>query len=201
MDKIVLEITEQDIKKYIGSHSDDKNLEYRKELLIKYLKESETLTRESYEILMGKIFPDQLEESQIPTILPSFEDYTSSIRNLDMSGICHILIPSLGCLEKVKQGKLFEWKPLEISVQKLVEAGRECKCRRTTTKDLTKMLEDTLDIYQMVGDVSIKEKMDSSFLVSFPKPFETYRGILGSYEKVYGEGSVQKVRRIAMRKD
>lgn len=200
MKNIVLEITEQDIKNYLESHRQDQKFECKRELFIKYLKESNALTKESYEILARKANSTSQVESPIP-LLPSFEDYCSSIRNLDMSGICHILIPSLGCQEKIKQGKLFEWKPLEISTRKLDITVKECKCSRTNIKDFTRILEDTLENYQIAGDISIKDQSNSSFFVSFPKDAEVYRGILAACGKVYGEHAVQKVRQIAMRKN
>ena len=108
MKEINLKITEEDLKKYLEKHKD--GYKDQEAMLVKYLREnSETITKEALEILLYKYNNEEISITGVynqdsnPVIersLPNFNKYLSSITNIDISGICHILIPTLGCFDK-----------------------------------------------------------------------------------------------------
>lgn len=89
MQDITLKIKEENIVKYLEKHKS--YYRHYEPLFIKYLKDNyERLTEETLEILTdGKVFFENKGE------LPSFDPRPSNIQNLDFSGICHILIPTI----------------------------------------------------------------------------------------------------------
>lgn len=91
MGSIELEITKEDIKEYLSKHQEDKNIKYREAMFVKYMKEQGIFTKEAYEILGGR-YPSIVDNSTKQ--IGEFSSYLK-LQNLDVSGICHVLIPTL----------------------------------------------------------------------------------------------------------
>lgn len=109
MQDINFKITKQDIVEYLSKHKNDEVIKNREAMFVKYMKESNTITKESLEILMQKYNLDDRKIDGTYSIydgrgyskqveLSTFTDYLIDIENLDISGICHIMIPILSYL-------------------------------------------------------------------------------------------------------
>lgn len=105
MKNIKFEITERDIQEYLKQHKQDESIKYREAMFVKYMKEQQEITCESLEILMKKYnWEDRLNNGTYQydhsgvlkqESLPNFTSYLNGIHNLNLSGICHIMIPVL----------------------------------------------------------------------------------------------------------
>ena len=107
MENIKFEINEQDIREYLKKYENDEAIKYKEAMFVKYMRANqEKITKESLVILMEKY---NFKDSRVDGIyyidnhrglksnnLFDFGSYLKSIKKLDISGICHILIPALG---------------------------------------------------------------------------------------------------------
>lgn len=90
MENLRIFINSNDIKKYLLSHKDDKNLKYKEALFLKYLDDTNMYTKEKFE--MGGIDTNNKE-------LLTFEKYIELIKksnNIETSDISLMLVPALG---------------------------------------------------------------------------------------------------------
>lgn len=105
MENLAFKITEEDMIEYLKRHRGDENIKYQEAMFVKYMKESETFGEEALRILFTKYNKDTTDYTDIYTYtkqgglikssLKTFDDYLSKIHNLDISGICHIMIPAI----------------------------------------------------------------------------------------------------------
>lgn len=188
MENIRFEITEEDIKKYLKEHKDD--YKYREALFIKYLKENKnSLIKETIQILFERNGIELVEKQiDINTFnnLPSFNNKSlcsNNIRNLDLSGICHILIPAIRYYDwdrpGVPVGRIYS--DLDMVARNLnVHIGRPWE-----------VLESTLDNYQICEKVEVKDG-----IVNFKMGREHSRRELVFYQDYYDEDKVKRIRKI-----
>ena len=90
MENLRIFINSNDIKKYLLSHKDDKNLKYKEALFLKYLDDTNMYTKEKFE--MGGIDTNNKE-------LLTFEKYIELIKksnNIEVADISLMLVPALG---------------------------------------------------------------------------------------------------------
>lgn len=105
MESIKLEITKEDIIEYLKRHRGDENIKYQEAMFVKYMKETEIFGEEALRILFTKynkdtndytdIYTYTKQSGLIKTKLKTFDNYLSTIQNLDISGVCHIMIPAI----------------------------------------------------------------------------------------------------------
>ena len=199
MENIDFKVTEQDIKNYVIEHKNDEKIRNKEAMFVKYMKENKTITQESLEILMKKY---NLDERVIHGTyrydnhgilkresLSSFENYLEGIQNLDISGICHILIPTLGYYGKKEIGA--PYVELEDIVEKMYE--------EVPTKSSSNCLESAIDNYDTIGKIS-KISQSHSFnivtCINIRMSKETCRRELAEYSSIYGEEPVKQIRKI-----
>ena len=105
MENIGFNITEYDIREYLKKHKNDVAIKYKEAMFVKYMREHQEITQESLEILMEKY---NWQDSVVNGIyyrdsngilkseaLSDFNSYLDGITNLDISGICYIMVPVL----------------------------------------------------------------------------------------------------------
>ena len=193
MQDINFKITDEDLQKYLEKHKDE--YEYKEAMLVKYLRENkEKITKEALEILLYKYDNDEISTTGVydynsnPVIersLPNFNKYLSSINNIDISGICHILIPTLGCFDKYHLNYEF------LSTKKF------------ELNDLSKVLiasspyVDFMTLKSAAEDYCITSKIcanicdNHTMFIKFNISKEECAKELDTYKEIYGENNVK----------
>ena len=191
MKKINFEITEQDIKEYLKQHSEDQTIKYREAMFVKYMKEQQDITCESLEILMKKynwedrIISGTYHYDNLGILkqesLSDFNSYLNGIQNLDISGICHILIPAM---------KYYGQNPFHVhslyanlnmvSDQLVVPMNHPME-----------VIESTLENYKFCEKVETYEQM-----INIRMGREYCGRQLLAYQNFYDEGKVKRIRKI-----
>ncbi|MDD6223538.1 MAG: hypothetical protein PUB18_00870 [bacterium] len=188
MQNIKFEITEEDIKKYLEENKE--TYQYCEALFVKYLRENQfNLTKEMLEILFiksSRMGVDPEEINRMSSIgLSSFHQespYMNSIQNLDLSGICHILIPTI---RYYKKGNVFNMNYL---LSHLEMASRDL---RLSCYHPMQIVKDTLDDYRVCNKVEVE---DLTFKIKMSK--EQSRGEILIYQDFYDETKVKKIRKM-----
>jgi len=173
---INFEITEEDIKKYLKKNK--QFYKYYEPLFIKYLKENkDELSKE-----IAKILISELTKLNNSDELCSFD--SKNIHNLDLSGICHILISAtryydwdrpvmhIGCLNG----------PLGIIAHEL----------EIPFKDSFEVINEAVDNYRICGKIEIEDNVFMRFKMSR----EHARNELIAYQDYYGIDKVKLIRKI-----
>lgn len=207
MENIKFEITEEDIKGYLKAHKDDEAIKYKEAMFVKYLKENGIITRESLEILMKKYNSISVpivgtfahydkHNNFLQNPLDSFSLYLKYIKNLDISGICHILIPTLGYYGIGKnEYKLL--KPLNLGMNALSYNLTKKRPDINTMKfELRRACED----YELAGKISLDPSYSTKCNVNIHMGREHCRKELLEYSFIYGEEPVDEIRKYIRRK-
>ena len=195
MENIKCEITEQDIREYLKKHKNDEAIKYREAMFVKYIRERRVITCESLEILMQKY---NFEDDRIDGIyhrdnygilksesLINFSSYLDGINNLDISGICHILIPTLGYYDTAS--KNFSLITNEIA-KELEINGR----------NFDEALRTAIDNYCVSDLINIYDEEHFGFTlerISLMKKNRCRKELM-EYSQIYGEDNVKQIRKI-----
>ena len=195
MENIKFEITEQDIREYLKKHKNDEAIKYREAMFVKYIRERQVITCESLEILMQKY---NFEDDRIDGIyhrdnygilksesLINFSSYLDGINNLDISGICHILIPTLGYYDTAS--KNFSLITNEIA-KELEINGR----------NFDEALRTAIDNYCVSDLINIYDEEHFGFTlerISLMKKNRCRKELM-EYSQIYGEDNVKQIRKI-----
>lgn len=195
MENIKCEITEQDIREYLKKHKNDETIKYREAMFVKYIRERQVITCESLEILMQKY---NFEDDRIDGIyhrdnygilksesLINFGSYLDGINNLDISGICHILIPTLGYYDTAS--KNFSLITNEIA-KELEINGR----------NFDEALRTAIDNYCVSDLINIYDEEHFGFTlerISLMKKNRCRKELM-EYSHIYGEDNVKQIRKI-----
>lgn len=195
MENIKCEITEQDIREYLKKHKNDEAIKYREAMFVKYIRERQVITCESLEILMQKY---NFEDDRIDGIyhkdnygilksesLINFSSYLDGINNLDISGICHILIPTLGYYDTAS--KNFSLITNEIA-KELEINGR----------NFDEALRTAIDNYCVSDLINIYDEEHFGFTlerISLMKKNRCRKELM-EYSHIYGEDNVKQIRKI-----
>lgn len=189
MKNMNFEITENDVKYYLKQHKNDENFMYREAMFIKYLKEETIIKKETLEMLMEKYNFDNVSIDGIHyykdngTIvhqpLLTFSNYLFGINNLDISGICHIVIPCVhycGCKEFFYPNYIKEVR----HIASLLEV-------KSSSDEEEKALLDAIDNYSIAGYCGgiLGTKIGK----------EKSRKMLNEYSYIYGDKPVKLIRR------
>lgn len=186
MENIKFEITEKDIKKYLNSHKEEyKN---REALFIKYLKEhSFGLTRETVQMLLDKQEVSLDLKKLLSNTSTNFSSFGTrpfcmiAIQNLDLSGICHILIPTM----KYYNINKFSINQLYVNLERIAE---KLVVPINYPMDV---ISDTLDNYEISGKIEIVNQ-----LVNIKMSRENCKRELLIYEDYYDESKVKRIRKL-----
>ena len=195
MENIKFEITEPDIREYLKKHRNDEAIKYREAMFVKYMREHQEITCESLEILMQKY---NFEDDRIDGIyhrdnygilksesLINFSSYLDGINNLDISGICHILIPTLGYYDTAS--KNFSLITNEIA-KELEINGR----------NFDEALRTAIDNYCVSDLINIYREEHFSFTlerISLMKKNRCRKELM-EYSHIYGEDNFKQIRKI-----
>lgn len=195
MENIKCEITEQDIREYLKKHKNDEAIKYREAMFVKYIRERQVITCESLEILMQKY---NFEDDRIDGIyhrdnygilksesLINFSSYLDGINNLDISGICHILIPTLGYYDTAS--KNFSLITNEIA-KELEINGR----------NFDEALRNAIDNYCVSDLINIYREEHFGFTlerINLMKKNRCRKELM-EYSHIYGEDNVKQIRKI-----
>lgn len=198
MGDIKFKITEADIQKYFEKHRDDREIRYKEAMFMKYMKEQDRITKETLEILMEKYNQDSLPFSDcglyscLRNSLKVLPDFSSSlnVRNLDISGICYMLIPTLG----LHQDYAAEDQYIKVSSTDINYIASALNVPQDNS--IHSKLVDALENYQITGGIYKKDDSECPnlrFLVNVRLDKEHCRRELYGYESIYGEESVKEV--------
>lgn len=195
MENIKCEITEQDIREYLKKHKNDETIKYREAMFVKYIRERQVITCESLEILMQKY---NFEDDRIDGIyhrdnygilksesLINFSSYLDGINDLDISGICHILIPTIGYYDTAS--KNFSLITNEIA-KELEINGR----------NFDEALRNAIDNYCVSDLMNIYYEKHFGFTlerISLMKKNRCRKELM-EYSHIYGEDNVKQIRKI-----
>lgn len=192
MKNIKFEITERDIQEYLKQHKQDESIKYREAMFVKYMKEQQEITCEALEILMKKYnWEDRLingtyqyDHSEVlqQESLPNFNSYLNGIYNLDLSGICHIMIPVLTYynVNKIQQNiiKQLENLAFEFKLEPL---------------NLGFIEVDAIENYAIAyGNEIFRYNNGINLYLSKEKSSKLIQG----YTSIYGEEPVKQIRKI-----
>lgn len=192
MENIKFEITEQDIKEYLMRHITDENIKYREAMFVKYMKEG-LVTTEAMEILMWKynnkvvkptgIYMDVINSPSYKMFheFPNFNKYLSEIKNLDLSGICHILIPTLKYYRQSEVNSANLYRNLDIIANTLL----------VPIVNNSDVIESTLDDYRICEKVEIEGN-----IIKIKMSKEHCNRKLEIYQDYYDETKVKKIIKI-----
>ena len=195
MENIKCEITEQDIREYLKKHKNDEAIKYREAMFVKYIRERQVITCESLEILMQKY---NFEDDRIDGIyhrdnygilksesLINFSSYLDGINNLDISGICHILIPTLGYYDTAS--KNFSLITIEIAKELEINGRNFDEALRTAIDNYC--VSDLINIYYEEHFGFTLER------ISLMKKNRCRKELM-EYSHIYGEDNVKQIRKI-----
>lgn len=195
MENIKCEITEQDIREYLKKHKNDEAIKYREAMFVKYIRERQVITCESLEILMQKY---NFEDDRIDGIyhrdnygilksesLINFSSYLDGINNLDISGICHILIPTLGYYDTAS--KNFSLITNEIAKELEINGRNFDEALRTAIDNYC--VSDLINIYYEEHFGFTLER------ISLMKKNRCRKELM-EYSHIYGEDNVKQIRKI-----
>lgn len=199
--KINFEITEQDIKEYLKRHKEDENIKYREAMFVKYMREQEGITCESLEILTKKynwedrVINGTYQYDHLGILkqesLPNFNSYLNGIHNLDISGICHIMVPIAAYYYPYKYYARMNPHPkqmLSLLVNKMNIVDED-----TNDNHLYSVTYDTIDNYS----VTFKNKVcRDSYGIFISLSQEKSRRMIQEYSSIYGEEPVKQIRKI-----
>ena len=178
MKNLKLEITEQDIQRYLKKYKE--YYKYRETMFIKYLKDNKNnITEEMIEILTeGRVKIDNSGE------LPIFDPMPSNVNNLDLSGICHILIPAT---------RYYDWdRPVSHKYALNGILGIIATNLEVPTGNYFEPIDDTVEDYGICRKITIEENEYIRFKLSR----ENARKELLAYEDFYGEDKVKQIRKM-----
>ena len=195
MENIKCEITEQDVKQYLKSHKNDEAIKYKEAMFVKYIRERQVITCESLEILMQKY---NFEDDRIDGIyhrdnygilksesLINFSSYLDGINNLDISGICHILIPTIGYYDTAS--KNFSLITNEIAKELEINGRNFDEALRTAIDNYC--VSDLINIYYEKHFGFTLER------ISLMKKNRCRKELM-EYSHIYGEDKVKQIRKI-----
>ncbi len=189
-----LEITEQDFQNYLQKQKKESNLQNKEAMFVKYLRETNTITKEKLEILLQKY---NLESEKITLEFPKqkfldFPTYLSQIKNLDISGICHILLPTLGYYGYAN------WQYQRLSIESFqLQSLPELFQMITTRKQLIESLGSAITDYVIAGKLltdSYNPMKWENWHIQILAPRESCRKELVEYQNIYGEEPVEKIK-------
>lgn len=202
MENIKFEITEEDIKKYLKQHKDDESIKYREALFVKYMRENRNLIKESLEMMIKK---DKNIICEITAInmtlkeppyylsyhLTNFDNYLNKIKNVDLSGICHILIPTLGYYGNYQ----YVYRQIGANYPVLKEISNELINKVPTTDELEQQVELALDDYYFVGKIDKDKGAQQHTTVQIYMSVDHCRKELEKYSLIYGNEPVKVIRK------
>lgn len=197
MENIKFEITEQDIKDYLKAHKKDELIKYREAMFVKYMRESKKITRESLEIMMSKYnsFCCSLSEYELRSYVTeekkSLYDFSTYLRlqNLDISGICHILIPTLGFYGDY-QNEYHLANPLSLGLNTL-----SMKLIGTIPEIAKQEFGLALADYEVAGKISCDSNVMHKPVINIHINKEHCRRELEKYSYIYGDIPVKTIRK------
>ena len=193
MTEIHLVVDLNDIAEYIKNHRKDENIKYREALFIKYMKENYFQAKETLPMLIYKYNLLILPMNQLKSVMDSinfsltkeksFEEYASSVQNLDVSGICDILIPTLK-LYKVYGGY---YQNYENAAKKVIE-----ELKISDSSDIAPVLANAMQNYVLVDQLELISQAFYRIKVGKSHCYE----MIKAYEDIYGKDKVDEVRKV-----
>lgn len=188
MESIKLEITEEDIRTYIEKNKE--RYQDREAMFVKYMKENK-ITKEAVEIIVEKYnwqnffttdtYPYVSKEVVKEDTLPNFESYITGIHHLDISGICHILIPTMKYYGKRKFHVNQLYVNLDLMANNLM----------VPMNSPLEVMDSTLDDYRICRKVEIENKM-----LHITMNREACRKELLVYQDYYEETKVKRIKKM-----
>ena len=187
MSSIKLETEEEEIRNYMKRK--EKDYQYKEALFIKYLKDN-GVTRERLEMLLKK--HHQVDKTVYGTYriglnarlldpLPLFNDDLKIIHNLDINGICHILIPTMKYYGKNTTNIGGLYANLDLLSSELM----------VSMNNPLNVINSTLEDYKMCRNIEI-----DGVKVNICMSRETCRKELQVYQDYYEESKVKQIRKI-----
>ena len=195
MENIGFNITEYDIREYLKKHKNDVAIKYKEAMFVKYMREHQEITQESLEILMEKynwqdnvvngIYYRDNNGILKSEALLDFNSYLDGITNLDINGICHILIPTLGYYSK--DGSNFSSIVLEVAEKMNIN---------DTSFD--EQINIAIDNYRISKLIRVDREEHFGFTlerINLMKNDRCKKELI-EYSHIYGEDEVKQIRKI-----
>lgn len=183
MKNISFNITEQDIQNYLKKH--EQYYKGAEALFVKYIIDHYhryDLTEEMIEMITKKDLPSDFDSG-----LSYFFPDCPEVQNLDISGICHILIPTI---------RYYDWdRSSSIHVDRLYAdldtVARELSVPILNQVEVSHAVEGTLSDYRISGKVEITG--NNLEYVDFKMSRKDCCSELVVYDRFYGEENVNKI--------
>lgn len=197
MKDITFKITEKEIQRYLENHKD---LVLNKEaLFVRYIKENAELSIEALNMLTMKYNYvdiqsdfDHLEENEIlSSSFINFEEYLKK-QKLDLTGVCHIIIPSIGLYSSNRVLFPFQETFTLHAIATKLGIG--------INENINNILSTTVENYTMTGQITEFNDVITSYSY-FKMGREKCRKILLEEENIYGKENVQKIRKLVRERE
>lgn len=200
MINVNFEITERDIQEYLKKHKEDESIKYREAMFVKYMKEQEGITCEALEILAKKynwedrVISGTYQYDYLGVLkqesLPNFNSYLNGIQNLDISGICHILIPTLGYYyDEYREDYQL------IGVPYIGLNALSMKLIGTIPENINEQLTTAIEDYYTVGKIDKFHYHNRSAFINIRMGRDHCRKELQEYSSIYGEEPIKIIRK------
>lgn len=183
MENIKFEITEEDIKKYLFEHKG--SYKFSEALFLKYLKENR-ITKESLQMLIDKYNHTFIDKEDINIYsnyfnkISCFDSKLCVYENLDLSGICHILIPTIRYYGKKDIHFNYLYTNLDVVSAKL----------SVPMDKPVEVIESTLDDYRICEKV-----VTDGDIISITMSRKQCQGELLVYQDYFLDDKVKKIRK------
>lgn len=196
MQEMNFKITKQDIIDYLDQYKENETIKNREAMFVKYMKESHVITREFLEILMKKYNWDDRRIDGTYSIydgrgysrqeeLSTFTDYLLNIKNLDVSGICHIMIPCIKYYDHSDFRHNVYWNRVN-DIAKVLEIEVNAQ---------SDILLDTIDDYTIAGQIAdFRNYYRGYSRITMSK--DKSRKLIERYSCIYGEEPVKQIRKL-----
>lgn len=182
MKPLEFQITEQDIKNYLKKYK--KYYKGAEALFVKYIFDHQfELTEEMIEMMAKKDLPSDFDSG-----LSCFYPDCPEVQNLDLSGICHILIPTI---------RYYDWDRPSIQRDRLYAdldmVARELSIPISGHVEASHAVGGALADYIISEKLEIKITGDNLEFIDFKMSREDSLGELVVYDRFYGEEKVKKI--------
>ncbi len=191
MEKKQLQVTTEEIQKYLEKNDENKAIMDKEALFVRYLKEMNVLTKEKSEIIEEQ--NQNAKEISLYDAMDYFSNYMENLKhkNIDRKGIYHLMIPATALY-----GKEFYFRHSTM----IQQANQLTVQFPSVDSDRNgEILRDVVDDYMTVGQLVMPKLVFVGFS-EFRLGKQKAEHILEQYEPIYGKTTVEEIKQYVKRK-